>query len=69
MNRTVGVLAMRVWQDDRGALCARIMTKLDAADPSPPEVRYFSSVEDVDTVVAAWVRSYAAGVRRSDSPS
>jgi hypothetical protein len=69
MNRTVGVLALRVWQDDRGALCARILTKLDAADPSPPDVRYFSSVEDIDTVVAAWVRSYEAWVRATDSPS
>ena len=33
----VGVLSIRVWRDDRGMICHRILAKLDVLDPGPPE--------------------------------
>jgi hypothetical protein len=69
MDDTVGVLTLRIWQSELGNTQARITARLDAADPSPPEVTYYSSPEGIDVAVAAWVRRYTASVTPNEQTS
>jgi hypothetical protein len=60
MTNPVGVLAVRIWRDDSGEICTRVMAKLDVLDTGAPEVSFHSSAGEINSVVASWFRRYAA---------
>jgi hypothetical protein len=62
MTQAVGVLAVRIWRNERGETRARVSAKLDVADPSAPTVTYLSP-DEIDAAVREWVDRYAAATR------
>jgi hypothetical protein len=58
MHHPVGALAIKIWRDGDGEIRARVETKIDVVDGSPPVSSHHTSAAAVVASVESWLREY-----------